>query len=207
MQVLKWHWKTTLIFLIACLKPTSLCLMSYSSLTGYKTVSRILILTLTYPLCYPEIVLLMCMIVREYLLIGSVCALFRNLEEEILDPVKQHVGVSVLLSVAASWQSPGAAAAEAASTSTSAERPAQEGQGQTTQPGAEISAAPLPKLLLSTGEKSKHYNPACWDVYCIVLHCSILSLQKTTWGFCWIVSSAIVVNLGDVSTSRVVQWF
>ncbi len=102
----------------------------------------------------------------EYLLTGFVCPLLSSTEAEILQAVAEHLGVSALLSVVAAWQPPDAAAAQAASVSAGAEYSAQEGQGQTTQLGAEKSAATLPKVLLSTGTKH-HYELHCTAAYCL----------------------------------------
>lgn len=94
-------------------------------------------------------------------------------EEEIDQTVAQRLGVFVLLSVAAARQSPGATVAEATPISADAERPAQKRQGETSQPGAEKSTAALPKVLLSTGEKTKHYNATDlgYVSYCTVAYC------------------------------------
>lgn len=79
---------------------------------------------------------------------------FRTCETKVLQYAAQHWGVSVLLPVAPPWQSPCAAEAQAASISTGEKCPAQEGQRQTAQPGAEKSAVPLPEVLVGTGEKA-----------------------------------------------------
>ena len=77
--------------------------------------------------------------------------------------------------MAAARQSPGADAAQAASVGAGAECPAQEGQGQTTQPDAEKSAATLHKVLLCPGEKTKHYNPTEPVMYCTALQHIVLA--------------------------------
>ena len=77
--------------------------------------------------------------------------------------------------MAAARQSPGADAAQAASVGAGAECPAQEGQGQTTQPDAEKSAATLHKVLLCPGEKTKHYNPTEPVMYCAALQHIVLA--------------------------------
>lgn len=119
--------------------------------------------------------------------------LLRTTEADIPLSVAEHLGMSSLLSVATAWQSPDAAAAQAVSVSTGAECPAQESQGQTTQPGAEKPAAPLPEVLLSTGEKTKHFDPTDLAVYCTELQ-HIVLVEKTQflylrWFLCTVSSN------------------
>lgn len=109
--------------------------------------------------------------------------LLRVTEAEMFPSVAEHLGVSLLPSVAAAWQSPGATPAQAASVSAGAEHPPQKGPGQTTQPGAKKSAASLPEVLLSTGEQTKHDNPD------LVMHCTalqhIIHTEKTSAVDAW----------------------
>lgn len=90
--------------------------------------------------------------------------------------------MSVLSPVAAARQSPLSAAAQAASVGADPERPAQAGAGQTTQPDAEKAAAPLRRVLVSTGESAEmqtHTHTPVHTLLSVSLQCSILSSQNT----------------------------
>ena len=106
----------------------------------------------------------------------SLSLFLRTTEAWSLHSAAEHLRVSVLLSVAASKQLSDATSTKTASVGTGAECPAQEGPGQTTQPDAERFAATLPKVLLCTGENTKHYNSAEHSVmYCTALQHSVLA--------------------------------
>lgn len=77
--------------------------------------------------------------------------------------------------MATASQSPDPSAAQEASISTDAEHTAQEGPGQTTQSGAEKSAATLPQVFLRTGETKHSHNLADLVMFCTALQHIVLA--------------------------------